>query len=254
MRSRATARRRCRATRSSITCCGATTSATRWSRGWGTGSSRRTARSTAARSRPSSSTTATRSPGSRSCCTRSSRPSTCSGASSWRRCRTPPAVCVTEVPLLYETGGDERFDKVVVITAPDEAPARALGGGDRRPRVAACSTTGEGRARRLLVQEHRLARGARRVRRLGDGRSRSGVKRLLWVAVLAAVVGGGASRTSLTTSPPWYERIRYPLQLLGVHPRARARAQARPGAAGGGHLPGVEVPARASSRRRARSA
>jgi dephospho-CoA kinase len=29
-----------------------------------------------------------------------------------------PAVCVTEVPLLYETGGDSRFDKVVVITAP----------------------------------------------------------------------------------------------------------------------------------------
>ena len=30
----------------------------------------------------------------------------------------PPKVCVTEVPLLYETGGQERFDKVVVITAP----------------------------------------------------------------------------------------------------------------------------------------
>ena len=29
-----------------------------------------------------------------------------------------PAVCVTEVPLLYETGGDARFDKVVVVTAP----------------------------------------------------------------------------------------------------------------------------------------
>jgi dephospho-CoA kinase len=29
-----------------------------------------------------------------------------------------PAVTVTEVPLLYETGGQERFDKVVVITAP----------------------------------------------------------------------------------------------------------------------------------------
>jgi dephospho-CoA kinase len=29
-----------------------------------------------------------------------------------------PAVCVTEVPLLYETGGEARFDKVVVITAP----------------------------------------------------------------------------------------------------------------------------------------
>ncbi len=30
----------------------------------------------------------------------------------------PPKVTVTEVPLLYETGGDKRFDKVVVITAP----------------------------------------------------------------------------------------------------------------------------------------
>ena len=29
-----------------------------------------------------------------------------------------PMVTVTEVPLLYETGGQERFDKVVVITAP----------------------------------------------------------------------------------------------------------------------------------------
>ena len=30
----------------------------------------------------------------------------------------PPPVCVTEVPLLYETGGEKRFDKVVVVTAP----------------------------------------------------------------------------------------------------------------------------------------
>lgn len=30
----------------------------------------------------------------------------------------PPEVCVTEVPLLYEVGAEERFDKVVVITAP----------------------------------------------------------------------------------------------------------------------------------------
>jgi dephospho-CoA kinase len=29
-----------------------------------------------------------------------------------------PRVCVTEVPLLYETGGEARFDKVVVVTAP----------------------------------------------------------------------------------------------------------------------------------------
>jgi dephospho-CoA kinase len=32
----------------------------------------------------------------------------------------PPQVSVTEVPLLYETGGDARFDKVVVITAPSK--------------------------------------------------------------------------------------------------------------------------------------
>ena len=27
-------------------------------------------------------------------------------------------MCVTEVPLLYESGGESRFDKVVVVTAP----------------------------------------------------------------------------------------------------------------------------------------
>jgi dephospho-CoA kinase len=31
---------------------------------------------------------------------------------------SPPQVAVTEVPLLFETGGEKRFDKVVVITAP----------------------------------------------------------------------------------------------------------------------------------------
>jgi dephospho-CoA kinase len=32
----------------------------------------------------------------------------------------PPNVCVTEVPLLYEVGGETRFDRVVVVTAPEE--------------------------------------------------------------------------------------------------------------------------------------
>jgi dephospho-CoA kinase len=39
----------------------------------------------------------------------------------------PPAASVTEVPLLYEVGAQDRFDKVVVITAPTklrEARAR----------------------------------------------------------------------------------------------------------------------------------
>jgi len=41
--------------------------------------------------------------------------------------RDPPRVTVTEVPLLYETGGDKRFDVVVVITAPEQLRA------ERRP-------------------------------------------------------------------------------------------------------------------------
>jgi dephospho-CoA kinase len=32
----------------------------------------------------------------------------------------PPALAVVEIPLLYETGGEERFDAVVVVTAPLE--------------------------------------------------------------------------------------------------------------------------------------
>ena len=40
----------------------------------------------------------------------------------WReqlaRLPNPPGVCVTEVPLLYESDAASRFDKVVVITAP----------------------------------------------------------------------------------------------------------------------------------------
>jgi dephospho-CoA kinase len=32
----------------------------------------------------------------------------------------PPAVSATEVPLLYEVGGEERFDVVVTITAPED--------------------------------------------------------------------------------------------------------------------------------------
>ena len=32
----------------------------------------------------------------------------------------PPAVAATEVPLLYEVGGESRFDVVVVVTAPED--------------------------------------------------------------------------------------------------------------------------------------
>jgi dephospho-CoA kinase len=52
----------------------------------------------------------------------------------------PPAVCVTEVPLLYEVGGETRFDVVVVITAPPEvrrARSDVADAADREPRLIA---------------------------------------------------------------------------------------------------------------------
>jgi dephospho-CoA kinase len=49
----------------------------------------------------------------------------------------PPKVSVTEVPLLYEVGGESRFDKVVVITAPRQLREARRGGrtDDRESRL-----------------------------------------------------------------------------------------------------------------------
>ncbi len=58
----------------------------------------------------------------------------------------PPAVCVTEVPLLYEVGGDARFDAVVAVTASPSVRAARLGRDVRD------------RERRLLPDEEKLAR------------------------------------------------------------------------------------------------
>jgi dephospho-CoA kinase len=68
----------------------------------------------------------------------------------WReelaRLPDPPAVSVTEVPLLYEVGGDARFDAVVVITAaPDVRVSRQI-----RPL--------QDRERRLLPDAEKVAR------------------------------------------------------------------------------------------------
>jgi dephospho-CoA kinase len=50
---------------------------------------------------------------------------------------SPPAVCVTEVPLLYEVGAESRFDKVVVVTAPRKLREARRGGwkDDRESRL-----------------------------------------------------------------------------------------------------------------------
>ena len=56
----------------------------------------------------------------------------------------PPALTVTEVPLLYETGADRRFDVVVVITAPESLRR------ERRPRT-------DDREQRLLPEAEKVA-------------------------------------------------------------------------------------------------
>jgi dephospho-CoA kinase len=68
----------------------------------------------------------------------------------WRRdlgrLSDPPAVCVTEVPLLYEVGGENRFDAVVALTAsPEVRTSRLL-----RPI--------QDRQRRLIPDEEKLRR------------------------------------------------------------------------------------------------
>lgn len=57
----------------------------------------------------------------------------------------PPALGVTEVPLLYEVGAQDRFDKVVVITAP------------RLLREARARVPTAGRTERLLDDREKVA-------------------------------------------------------------------------------------------------
>jgi len=59
----------------------------------------------------------------------------------------PPAVSATEVPLLYEVGGEERFDAVVAITAPEDV---------RRKRSRVSSP--EQRETRLIADDEKAAR------------------------------------------------------------------------------------------------
>ena len=54
-------------------------------------------------------------------------------------------VAVVEIPLLYETGGESRFDRVVVVTAPREVRA------ERRPGLAE-------REERLVSDKEKLTR------------------------------------------------------------------------------------------------
>jgi dephospho-CoA kinase len=58
----------------------------------------------------------------------------------------PPRVCAIEIPLLYEVGAEDRFDAVVVVTAPEDV------------RAARTPLARDDRAARLLPDEEKVAR------------------------------------------------------------------------------------------------
>jgi dephospho-CoA kinase len=59
----------------------------------------------------------------------------------------PPSAAVVEVPLLYETGGESRFDAVVVITAPEVTRSRRTTVADVQERT-----------KRLIPDEEKMRR------------------------------------------------------------------------------------------------
>jgi len=68
----------------------------------------------------------------------------------------PPRVSVTEVPLLYETGAESRFDKVVVVTAP------------RKLRRARSEVATDDRESRLIDDREKIARADYSFRNIGS--------------------------------------------------------------------------------------
>ena len=76
-----------------------------------------------------------------------------------QRARVPsPPLLVCEVPLLYEAGLEDRFDAVLVVTAPEEL---------RRERVAARGQDFSARSARQVSEEVKVARADRYV--VNDG-------------------------------------------------------------------------------------
>ena len=161
-------------------------------------------------------------------------------------------VAVAEIPLLYETGGEARFDRVVVVTAPPEVREA------RRGRAA-------DREARLVPEEEKVRRAD--FSYVNDGSLEeldafvAGVLEELrrslrrWVVVVAAVVVAvGAFVYLQHTEPPWYARLWYPLRYADDRPRPREREPPRSRAARGGDRDGEQVqPERPLQRRRRRA-
>ena len=155
-----------------------------------------------------------------------------------RRRSTRP-LAVVEIPLLYETGGEARFDKVVVITAPRELREQRRGSfADREARLipdeeklkprglrvsstTVRSTTSTRSSPAWWRSSHRPEASHRR--RRGGGRCGRSIR--VSAAHGAAVVGAHL----------------VPAPVLGDRARARAQLRPEPGAARGGDRAGEQV-------------
>ena len=131
-----------------------------------------------------------------------------------------PPVCVTEVPLLFEVGADEKFDKVVVITAP--AALR-----EQRRRVAR-----DDRDSRLLLDREKVRRADYHyvntgtfddlhewvggVRWSPGGRGHSRMRRVALAVLLLVAAGAGVAAWAVSSEPEWYQRVRYPLRYEAI--------------------------------------
>src|SRR5580765_4713622 len=101
-------------------------------------------------------------------------------------------VAVAEIPLLYETGGEQRFDRVVVVTAPPELRQA------RRGDVAE-------REERLVSEEEKMRRAD--LSYLNDGSLEE---------LDAFVASLGVFAYLQHTEPPWYARLWYPLRYTSI--------------------------------------
>ena len=160
-------------------------------------------------------------------------------------------VAVAEIPLLYETGGEARFDRVVVVTAPPEVREA------RRGTVA-------DREDRLVPEEEKMRRADFTYVNDGSleeldafvaGRA-GGAATILrrWIVVFAVVVAAlGAFVYLQRTRAAVVRAALVSAPLRDERPRLRLAGPSRPGAPRGGDRGGEQVQPERPFRRRGRS-
>ena len=140
-----------------------------------------------------------------------------------RHPRHPPQVCVTEVPLLYESGGETRFDRVVVITAP------------RKLREQRRQVPLDNRDDRLIDDAEKVARADFHYVNTGtfedldawveglmkelaghDGDPERHLVRRLLIALTGVAVLGAIAFAVAQHQPDFVQRIRYPLRYEAI--------------------------------------